>query len=273
MPDQTNHLRRRGTSRGKAVGESQRPDRRTHLAEASAAYLVSGPSREVPGAIQAALEPILSSLEDLPHPVTPSVIKAVGRVIDASTDPLRAAFLARALNALASLAPRLRTSVLGDAVGSRSDYAVLLEALEEPDALAALEQDDPFAEARLRDLEIRDTILQSEGGVLTVEQVARQLGITRQAVDKRRRSGELLALPVARHRYAYPAWQFLGVNVLPGLEDVLVAFSIQDPWTQAAFFLGENTLLAGERPLDVLRRGDVEPVRRAAWALGEQGSA
>lgn len=273
MPRDTGPLRRRGASIRASEPRQASGARPTSVKEAAAAYLVAEPSSDVSAALRSILEPILVSLEEMPRPVSPKVIDAVGRVLHASADPLRAAFLTRSLNALASVAPRLSPDALSDAVGSRTDFGVLLEALEEPDALAALEEDDPFAEARLRDLDVRDAILQSEGGVLTVEQAARHLSITRQAVDKRRRSGQLLAVPIARHRYAYPAWQFTPSGTLPGLEDVLAAFSVDDPWTQAAFFLGANTTLNGERPLDVLRRGEVSAVRRAAWALGEQGSA
>ena len=60
--------------------------------------------------------------------------------------------------------------------------------------------------------------------------------------------------------------------MLPGLEDVLAELSLPDPWTQAAFFLSPNTYLGGQRPIDELRRGNLDEVRRAAWAMGEQGA-
>jgi hypothetical protein len=39
------------------------------------------------------------------------------------------------------------------------------------------------------------------------------------------------------------------------------------------FFLAKNVRLDGDRPLDRLRRGDVDPVVRAARAFGEHGAA
>jgi hypothetical protein len=208
----------------------------------------------------------------LPRPANRSLAEAMARVADAGEEPLRAAFLARSLNALARLAPRLEAGALGEAVGRRSDYGVLLRALEEPGAVAALEEDDPLAEARLRGLEMQEQILRAEGGTLTVQKVARRLGITRQAVDKRRRAGRLLALPVGQHRYAYPAWQFGPEGILPGFEDAMADFFEIGVWTRAAFFLGGNTYLDGKRPLDELRLGNIAAVRRAASALGQHGA-
>jgi hypothetical protein len=132
---------------------------------------------------------------------------------------------------------------------------------------------DPLAAARLRGTRMRDEIARAEGGTWTPEQVAEHLATTRQAVDKRRRANRLLAFPVGQRSYAYPAWQFDAHGVLPGFEDVLAAFSVPGVWTRASFFLGENTYLNGARPLDELRRGQIDSVRRAAAMFGEQGAA
>jgi hypothetical protein len=94
----------------------------------------------------------------------------------------------------------------------------------------------------------------------------------RQAVDRRRQAGKKLALPVGRHRYVYPAWQFGPSGMLAGFVEVLAELRLADPWSQAAFFLGENTYLDGRRPLDVIRGGNVEAAQRAAWAMREQGA-
>lgn len=220
--------------------------------------------------------PVSDELADwsagLPRPAIQSLADAVAQVLLAGDEPLRAAFLARSLTALARVVPRLDSATLGDAVGQPSDYAVLLRVLQEPAALATLEAGDPLAEAYLRGLEIDAEILRSEGGVMTVEEVAKHLGVTRQAVDKRRRAGHLLALPIGRHRYAYPAWQFDPSGVLAGFEDVMDEFFAIGPWTRAAFFLGANTSLDSRRPLDELRRGNIDDVRRAAGALGQHGA-
>lgn len=257
-------LRRRWTVENRGRGSSSPPSKPCDLSEEELSRLVREHCE--------ALGPILDSLASVRH-VNPGLTDAIARLIRVGEPPLQAAFLSRSCNALARLTTQLPEDALGDAAGARSDYWVLLHALEEPQTIESLTEDDPLAEARLRDLGVRETILRSEGGVLTVKEVAQRLGISRQAVHNRRRAGRLLALPLGQHRYVYPAWQLESGAILPGIEDVLTEFYEIDPWTQAAFFLSENSYLNGRRPLDELRRGHVESVRRAAGALGEQGAA
>ncbi len=216
------------------------------------------------------IEPILRSMSWTGQPLNQSLIEAVGRVFEESTEPLKAAFLARSLNAVARLTSQLDDADLGRAAGATSDYAVLVDALEKPEAIAIARDDDPLAGARLRGLRMRDHILQARGGTLTVEQVAQHLGLTRQGVDKRRRTGRLLALSTGRRGYAYPSWQFQADGVIPGFERVLKELSVSDPWMQAAFFLSSDSSLGGRTPLDALEMGDLENVSRAARAYGEQ---
>ncbi len=205
-------------------------------------------------------------------PVPRSLAHATARMLQAGDQPVRAAFLARVLNALAHLAPRLEERTLGDAAGAPSDYAALLYALEAPEALDLLRQDDPLAPARARGLRARAQLLEAEGGTFTAEEVAGLLGLTRQAVDKRRRAGRLLALRVGRRGYAYPAWQFGQDGVLPGFEAVLADLRDHDPWARVGFFLNGNHYLDGASPLTELRRGNVAAVQRAARNYGEQGA-
>jgi hypothetical protein len=135
------------------------------------------------------------------------------------------------------------------------------------------ESAEPLAAAFARGWQLRAQLLQAEGGTLTVTEVARRLGLTRQAVEQQRRAGHLLALPTERRRYAYPAWQFTPDGVLPGLVDTLADLQVRSPWMRAAFFLGRNVYLDGASPLGELRRGRVAAVRRAAQAYGEHGAA
>lgn len=218
------------------------------------------------------MEPMLYQLAEAPQPLSRNFTEALARIMQTGEQPVRAAFLARVLNALARLTPAIDERVLAAAVGAPSDYAVLLQILEEPQALAALQECDPLAPARLRDLTIREQILTEEGGTLSAEQAAKLLGISRQAIDKRRREGQLLALSIGRHRYAYPAWQFDGSVSATDLRDVLAQFSVRDSWAQAAFFLSPNTSLNGARPVDALRRGNLAALHRAAWSYGRQGA-
>ena len=197
---------------------------------------------------------------------------AAERVLDLGTTSGAVVFLTRGLRALTRLAEAIPPEALTEAATADSDYAVLVAALEKPAALAELQRLDPLAEARLRGLATRQQLLAAEGGVLSGEEVAQLLGISRQAVDKRRRTGRLLALPVGSHRMAYPAWQFTTDGILRGWEEVLGDLRQHDPWMQLAFMLSGNSGLEGTVPVVALRRGQVAAVRRAARLYGEHGS-
>src|ERR1700704_2557618 len=129
--------------------------------------------------------------------------------------------------------------------------------------------DDPLAEARLRGIEERKRLLAAEGGTLSGQEVASLLNISRQAVYKRYRAGQLLAVDCGRHGFALPAWQFVPGGVLAGLDEVLVALPDLDAWMKLAFFLTENAAVGGKTPLSALRRGRVKDVLRAAELQGE----
>jgi hypothetical protein len=143
-----------------------------------------------------------------------------------------------------------------------------------PRARIALREADPFAPARIRWLEDQQRILRTEGGTLSSEELAAALGITQEGVRQRASRGALLALPVGSTLY-YPMWQFQDTQAfatLPGLRAVLSALGDVDPWGKALFLLGTEPALAGERPLDFLRRGEVAPVIAVTRQYGEQGA-
>lgn len=219
-----------------------------------------------------ALEPVIDHAEGSPK-TTRSVAEALARAVLAGGQPLRTAFLARALNAVATLTAELADSELGNATGASSDYQVLVRALEAPEALPALRHLDPLAAARLRGLDARARLLEAEGGPLTTDDVAKILHLSRQAVDKRRRAGKLIGLDTGRRGYLYPKWQFSSAGLLAGLEDVLERLNVRDPWMQVAFFVNKSRYLDGETPLAELRRGQRDRVLRAAQSYGEQGAA
>jgi hypothetical protein len=103
-------------------------------------------------------------------------------------------------------------------------------------------------------------------------------GVSRQAIEERRRRRTILALRTADGVWVYPAFQLDGRNrVVPGLGDVLARFRPQTPddeWMVAAFVaasqpdLGGRTipehLAAGGEVADVLALADERAER---WAL------
>ena len=194
---------------------------------------------------------------------------------------LQQSFLARSIALVARLTDRLNEETLGQALAAPSDYHLLLRLVERPEVLALLQASESAAPARLRGLRAREELLAAEGGTASVDEVAEFLHLTRQAVEKRRRAGRLLALSLGRRGYAYPTWQFDPAGphgVLPGLEAVLgeLQTNAHDGWGHLIFFLSPNVRLDGETPLALLRRGDataLAAVRNAARMYGEHGAA
>ena len=109
--------------------------------------------------------------------------------------------------------------------------------------------------------------------MLTAGEIGSTLGSTRQAVDNRRKRKTLIAVQLGKRGYRYPAWQFSGGQVLPGLDRILRVLGDLTPWMQMAFFLNDNAWLKNRRPLDLLRLGEIEPVLMAAQQYGEQSAA
>jgi hypothetical protein len=196
-----------------------------------------------------------------------------GPVKSYNAESLRATLLGRAREALVDVVRHLERSELTEALAAPTDAATLLHALTRPGVAGVFTVADPLAKARLRGLARRDALLEAEGGALSSESFAERLHVTRQAVDKRRLAGKLLALDIGRRGYLYPTWQLVPEGVLPGLEDTLEALRAHPPLAKARFFLDTNARLGGDRPLDLLRRGEVAPVLRAATAFAEQGAA
>jgi hypothetical protein len=188
-------------------------------------------------------------------------------------DPMRAALLARGIDALIKIAERLDQDELGRAVAAPSNETTLITALTQPSLIGLFASADPLAPARLRGVQARDALLAAEGGTLRAEEVSARLHISRQAVDKRRAAGKVLALEIGRRGYLYPAWQFADDGVLPGLEEVLALLVEHPPLAKLRFFLSSDLRLDGERPLDRLRRSEIESVKRSARVFAEQGAA
>jgi hypothetical protein len=132
---------------------------------------------------------------------------------------------------------------------------------------------DLLAAARLRGQAVGEELLAAEGGLLTAGAVSALLSVALGEVEKRRAAGSLLAVPAVAGGYAYPAWQFSAGHTLPGLAQVLADLRGHDAWTQLVFFLRGHLRLGGATPLEELRQGQVEKVRRVARTYGEHGAA
>lgn len=195
-----------------------------------------------------------------------STQKTISKIINASDrEPLKAAFLTRVIEGLIEIAD---ASNLVDLTAADSNYEVLLAALQTPEALSLLTERDPLAKAKLRGLQLKQQLIEAEGGCVSSDEIAQMLGVTRQAINQRRQRGRLIGLSRGKGKYVYPLWQFTDTGkTLAGLEAVLEQLSEVDSWMQVTFFLNPNLRLENKTPLEVLRMGKVEPVVNGAAAF------
>jgi len=165
------------------------------------------------------------------------------------------------------------SDALKAALSSPTDFGGVASLLSDVAPLGVdLSGVDPFVEAMAQGAAIKRELLTDAGGGLTSSQVARALGITRQAVDKRRTRHALLAVPTGSGDYVYPACQFAQEGVIPGLEDVLRSFRIRSPWTQLSALLSPTPALGGKTILEALQSGWTERAAAIAASFGEQAA-
>ncbi len=201
-------------------------------------------------------EPAVESAEE-----APSTIKKTKHPI----------FFNRAMNAVTEMAEALPAESIEAASCAPTDYQVLIEAMQYPIVTEELIELDPLAVAKMRGMVRQHQLIKQFGGAIGGDEVANLLGLTRQAVDKRRREGRLIGLTQGRRGFVYPVWQFEQGGTLNHLETVLGALRKHDPWMQLSFFVNPNARLAEASPLELLREGKLDPVLQATETFGEQG--
>jgi hypothetical protein len=77
------------------------------------------------------------------------------------------------------------------------------------------------ARALARGAALKQRMLMQAGGALTSGEVAAILGITAQGVKSRAERGKLLAVPLSGGKWGFPALQFTGNDVRPGIPEVV----------------------------------------------------
>jgi hypothetical protein len=190
----------------------------------------------------------------------------------ASQPDLRAVFRRRTNALIERLADYASDEVIAAALQAPSDIGGLARLLSDTAAFGMeLDRIDPFAEAIARGAVVKQELLAAAGGGWSSPRVAAHLGITRQAVDKRRRGARLLALQSGRGDWLYPVCQFTDNGVLPGIDRFLAALPASGGWTRLDVLLAPAEEIGNESPLQALRRGDVEAAVRVASRFGEQG--
>lgn len=203
---------------------------------------------------------------------SPETVEATVRFLEAArSDEAHALLAARTLAWLAEGVGSLDRAEARGALASPGGERGITEMIEH--LVLARSEESPLVRARLRGIHRRGEMLESGGGFYSAVEAGAELGVERAAVDKRRERGTILALPRAGE-YVYPVWQFddsTRDGLLPGFREVLASFGVRSPWMRAEFMLAGHEELGGARPVDVLRAGEVEPVRRLAASYGEHG--
>jgi len=181
-------------------------------------------------------------------------------------------FLKRSMRMLERVSSVASADALQAALSSPTDVGGVATLLSDLAPLGVdLSAVDPFVEAIARGAAVKRELLMDAGGGLTPSQVAKVLGLTRQAVDKRRIRRTLLAVPTGSGEYVYPACQFVPEGVLPGVQEVLQAFQVRSPWTQLSALLAPAPALRGKTILEALKSGETERAIAVAASFGEQG--
>ena len=186
--------------------------------------------------------------------------------------PLKREWAEKAGNLILQLMDLSEESLV-DAATAPDNFHAVLRAMGSPELLEQMQASDPLAKAFLDGLDARAQLIEQNGGVFKTEQVAGYLGISPQAVNKRRASFQLLGLTFRKRGHVFPAWQFDQRGTVVGLQEVLLALAEHDEWMQNVFFVSPNTRLGGRRPLDLLRDKKVSDVIGAAKDFAEHGAA
>lgn len=199
----------------------------------------------------------------MPSPPTRSGAPTVAFRI--SPDPVRAAFQRRSLEALERIASTASIQSLADALAAPTDVGTLARVLGDSEVVGgAVVSLEPLAPLIARNAVHRVEVLEAAGGTLNASEVAAVLNVSRQAVDKRRRSGGLLGLRQSGD-WHYPRCQFDETRheVVAELPRFLRELKIASPWAVLDLLLTPDDTLGGKSPLDVLRsQGWTEPLAR-----------
>ncbi len=135
-------------------------------------------------------------------------------------------------------------------------FAEVDEPMDEAEAAAEVARAEAESQAH------REAILKQ---CISAAKAAEVTGRSRQALERLRREGRLLALR-GGNQWRYPRWQFepdAPGGILPGLEEVLRILDFS-PMGTAFWLLEPYERLGGDPPIELLRRHRPEPVIQLA---------
>jgi hypothetical protein len=207
----------------------------------------------------------MPKLAILPNPQLP-------RERDAVAKPL----LQRMLEAMEQLVRNAPLEVLQRASAAPTGFGSAASLLSHlPEASIKLAAADPEAAAVARAAAVKRSLLESVATYSTQE-AADVLGITAEAVRKRRIASKLLAVPYAED-WRFPAWQFASAesdsrSTLTGLERVLAAMPVQNPWVRLELLIAPTDREGSRSVVELLKAGAVDEAVEIVGHYGEHGA-
>lgn len=210
------------------------------------------------------------------RPFDPDRMRGVRIVVDRVDAPpleaaprdIRTTFYNRMREWVEDVALTAPESVLAEALASPSVRGGLVKLLNgtaaDIDTSRVTELRD---RALARGLAAKEALRELAGGFAPTAWVGEHLGISRQAVDKRRKAGKLLAIQAADGTFAYPLCQFSDEGVVPGLEEALGALQVENPWERLSALVNPSPALGGRPVLSVLAAPGSDEEKNRAFAV------
>lgn len=128
------------------------------------------------------------------------------------------------------------------------------------------EREQAFARARERG-RIRAAQILDGSEMLSADELAERLGVSRVTVNARRQRHELLGLDGAKRGFRFPDWQVdddgNAIKILPQLFELLGS----SPWGVYRFLTQRHAALNGVTAHEALKRGETDSVLDAAESL------
>jgi hypothetical protein len=113
----------------------------------------------------------------------------------------------------------------------------------------------------------------AEGGAFSGAELKESFKLTPAVLHRRRKERRIIYWRDSRHDFFYPRWQFTPTGaLLPGIQDILQTFKSDDEWRIMRYFLSPRKQLNNQRPLDMLRAGEIEKVMAHARNHGAENT-
>jgi hypothetical protein len=202
------------------------------------------------------------------------VVEEIGhvleRVIAVSDEPQKLALVARAVKGL-DVAINARFNAVDEVniLSASTDVGALARALTAAASDRAVSKLDPTAELIAAGAARKAELVDMAGGLYPLQEVASILKISRQAIEKRRKAGTIIAVRTGDD-YRYPACQFTPDGMVEGLDGILKAMPIRADWMRLEWLLTPDDALDGVSPLEALKAGRLGDVMELARAHGAE---